>query len=106
MIEALGQSLYVSILNTGMIQEIILKNYISYSDLRIHREYFKEMDTTALFMLKMLTHYIDNGLLVKILVISFTDIKNCTDREIAVVAHFICSLIMLIRCQLIVFKKT
>ena len=45
MIEALGQSLYVSVLNTRMIQEIILKNYISYSDLRIHREYFKEMDT-------------------------------------------------------------
>lgn len=91
-----------------MIQEVILKNYISYSDLRLHREYIKEMDTKALSICvkKRLTHYIDNGLLVKILVISFTYIKNCTDREMTVVAHFICSLIMLIRCQLIVFKKT
>lgn len=31
-----------------MIQEIILKNYISYSDLRLHKEYIKEMDTKAL----------------------------------------------------------
>lgn len=50
-------------------------------------------------MLKMQTHYIDNGLLVKILVISFIDInmyKNYTEREMAVVAHFISCLIILI----------
>lgn len=50
----------------------------------------------------MLAHCINNGLHVKILATSTTTInqymQECTEREIAVVAHFICRLVILIPC--------